>query len=95
MVEALMPKAEFLKRRRDKLKEQIVSNLDLLIGSIGKSPAMKYHNLTIKVKGKTVSKYVRKGLVPKVKTMTHRSKKVQSLLAKLSKVNWELLKLES
>ncbi len=90
-----MPKADFLKRRRDKLKEQIVSNLDLLIGSIGKSPAMKYHNLTIKVKGKTVSKYVRKGLVPKVKTMTHRSKKVQSLLAKLSKVNWELLKLES
>ncbi len=90
-----MPKADFLKRRRDKLKEQIVSNLDLLIGSIGKSPAMKYHNLTIKVKGKTVSKYVRKGLVPKVKTMTHRSKKVQSRLAKLSKVNWELLKLES
>lgn len=95
MVEALMPKADFLKRRRAKLKEQIISNLDLLIGSIGKSPAMKYHNLTIKVKGKTVSKYVRKGLVPKVKTMTHRSKKVQSLLAKLSKVNWELLKLES
>ena len=90
-----MPKADFLKHRRDKLKEQIVSNLDLLIGSIGKSPAMKYHNLTIKVKGKTVSKYVRKGLVPKVKAMTHRSKKVQSLLAKLSKVNWELLKLES
>ncbi len=56
---------------------------------------MKYHNLTTKVKGKTVSMYVRKGLVPKAKTMTLRSKKVQSLLAKLSKVNWELLKLES
>lgn len=90
-----MPKVDFLKHRRDKLKGQITSNLDLLIGSIGKSPAMKYHNLTIKVKGKTVSKYVRKGLVPKVKTMTHRSKKVHSLLAKLSKINWELLKLES
>ncbi len=90
-----MPKVNFLKHRKDKLKEQIISNLDLLIGSIGKSPAMKYHNLTTKVKGKTVSMYVRKGLVPKAKTMTLRNKKVQSLLTKLSKVNWELLKLES
>ncbi len=90
-----MPKADFLKRRKDKLKEQIISNLDLLIGSIGKSPAMKYHNLTTKVKGKTVSMYVRKGFVPKAKTMTRRNKKVQLLLSKLSKVNWELLKLES
>ena len=56
---------------------------------------MKYHNLTTKVKGKTVSMYVRKGIVPKAKTMTLRNKKVQSLLSKLSKVNWELLKLES
>ena len=72
----LMPKANFLKRRKDKLKEQIISNLDLLIGSIGKSPAMKYHNLTTKVKGKTVSMYVRNGLVPKAKTMTLRNKKV-------------------
>lgn len=90
-----MPKVDFLKQQRDKLKEQVISNLDLLIGSIGKSPAMKYHNLTTKVKGKTVSMYVKKGLVPKAKTMTLRSKKVQSLLTKLSKVNWELLKLES
>ena len=90
-----MPKADFLKRRKNKLKEQIISNLDLLIGSVGKSPAMKYHNLTTKVKGKTISMYVRKGLVPKAKTMTLRSKKVQLLLVKLSKVNWELLKLES
>ena len=90
-----MTKEDLLRRQRDKLKEQITNNLDLLIGSIGKSPAMKYHNLTTKVKGKTVSKYVRKGLVPKVKTMTQRSKRIQSLLTKLSKVNWALLKLES
>ncbi len=66
-MEMLMPKADLLKRQKYKLKEQIVNNLDLLIGSIGKSPAMKYHNLTTKVKGKTVSMYVRKGLVPKAK----------------------------
>ena len=37
-MEMSMPKSDFLKRRKDKLKEQIISNLDLLIGSIGKSP---------------------------------------------------------
>jgi hypothetical protein len=38
---------------------------------------------------------VRKGLVPKVKKMTDRHKRVRVLIQKLSKVNWELLKLES
>jgi len=41
------------------------------------------------------TRYVRKGLVPKVKKMTERHKKVRTLIQKLSKVNWELLKLES
>jgi hypothetical protein len=90
-----MKKVDLLKKRQAMLKEQICDNLDLLIGSVGRSPAMKYHNLTTKVGGKTVSRYVRKGLVPKVKKMTQRHKKVRSLIFKLSKVNWELLKLES
>jgi hypothetical protein len=90
-----MARIELLKKRRAMLQEQICNNLDLLVGSVGKSPAMKYHNLTTKVGGKTISKYVRKGLVPKVKKMTHRYNKVYSLIIKLSKVNWELLKLES
>lgn len=90
-----MKKVDLLKKRQDMLKEQICDNLDLLIGSVGRSPAMKYHNLTTKVGGKTVSRYVRKGLVPKVRKMTQRHKKVRSLILKLSKVNWELLKLES
>jgi hypothetical protein len=38
---------------------------------------------------------VRKGLVAKVKKMTLRHKNVRILIQKLSKVNWELLKLES
>jgi len=77
------------------LKEQISSNLDLLIGTVVRSPAMMYHSLTTKVEGKTVTRYVRKGLVPKVKKMTERNKNVRILIQKLSKVNWELLKLES
>ena len=77
------------------LKEQICNNLDLLLGTVVRSPAMMYHSLTTKVDGKTVTRYVRKGLVPTVKKMTERHKKLRTLIQKLSKVNWELLKLES
>jgi hypothetical protein len=90
-----MTRIELLKKRREILKEQICNNLDLLVGSVCKSPAMKYHNLTTKVDGKTVSKYVRKDHVSKAKKMIHRYNKVYSLILKLSKINWELLKLES
>ena len=77
------------------LEEQIGKNLDLLVGSVVRSPAMMYHSLTTKVAGKTVTRYVRKGLVPKVKKMTGRHKRVRTLIQKLSNVNWELLKLQS
>jgi hypothetical protein len=90
-----MKRVDLLKKRQAMLKEQICDNLDLLVGSVGRSPAMRYHNFTTKVNGKTVSKYVRKGLVPKVTKMTLRHKKVRLLILKLSKVNWEVLKLES
>lgn len=77
------------------LREQICDNLDLLVGSVVRSPAMMYHSLTTKVDGKTVTRYVRKGLVPKVRKMTDRHKRLRTLIQHLSKVNWELLKLES
>jgi len=54
-----------------------------------------YHSLTTKVKGKTVTRYVRKNLVPEATQMTYRHKKVRELIQKLSNINWELLKLES
>jgi hypothetical protein len=90
-----MKRIDLLKNQRTMLKEQICNNLDLLLGTVVRSPAMMYHSLTTKVDGKTVTRYVRKGLVPKVKKMTERHKKVRTLIQKLSKVNWELLKLES
>lgn len=77
------------------LEEQICDNLDLLVGSVVRSPAMMYHSLTTKIDGKTVTRYVRKGLVPKVKKMTDRHKRIRAMIQQLSKVNWELLKLES
>jgi hypothetical protein len=90
-----MKRIDLLKKQREILKGQICDNLDLLIGSVVRSPAMMYHSLTTKVGGKTATRYVRKGLVPKVKKMTARHKRVRSLMQKLSNVNWELIKLES
>ena len=90
-----MKKIDLMKKQQDMLKEQIRSNLDLLVGSVVRSPAMMYHSLTTKVEGKTVTRYIRKGLVPKVKKMTDRNKRVRKLIQKLSNVNWELLKQES
>lgn len=90
-----MKRIDLLKKQQRTLKEQISSNLDIIIGSVVRSPAMMYHSLTTKVGGKTVTRYVRKGLVPRVQTMTLRHKEVRKLMQKLSNVNWELLKLES
>jgi len=90
-----MKRIDLLRKRQVSLKKQINENLDLLIGSVVRSPAMMYHSLTTKLDGKTVTRYIRKGLVPKVKIMTDRNKKIRTLLQKLSNVNWELLKLES
>ena len=90
-----MRRIDLLRKQQASLKDQIYKNLDLLMGTVVRSPSMMYHSLTTKVDGKTVTRYVRKGLVTKVKKMTDRNKKVRTLIQKLSKVNWELLKLES
>jgi hypothetical protein len=90
-----MESVKLLRKQQELLKEEICNNLDLLIGSVGCSPKMMHHNLTTKIKGKTVTRSVRKGLVPVVKVMTDRNKRVRFLLQRLSSVNWEILKLES
>ena len=88
-------KIEHLKERQAELKKQICDNLDLLMGTIIRSPAMMNYGLTTKVDGKTVSRYVRKAWVPKVKKITDRHKRVRTMIKELSDINWELLKLES
>ena len=91
-----MRRIDILKNRQDNLRKEIYAMLDsFLIGSIGKSPSMSGHNLTTKVGGKTVTVYVRKAIVPKASQMSKRYNRLWSLLQKLSKVNWELLKVES
>jgi len=89
-----MERMKLLKKRQAILKEDICANLDLLMGTINKSPAMKYPSLTTKIDGKSVSKYVPKGIETKAKKMTLSHKNVRSLIVKLSNVNWEILKLE-
>lgn len=87
---------EILKSQQAVLKEDVIRMLDsFLIGTVAKPPSMSGHNLTTKVAGKTVTLYVRKDIVPMAKEMSNRYKLLWQLMQKLSKVNWQLLKLEN
>jgi hypothetical protein len=90
-----MRKAESLRRQQDAIKNEIAENLDLLAGSIAKSPSMSGHSLTTEREGKTVTVYVRKDILQRAQAMTERHRKVKDLILRLSKINWELLRLES
>ena len=91
-----MSRKEILKSQQAVLKEDISRMLDsFLIGTVAKPPSMSGYNLTTKVEGKTVTLYVRKDIVPMAMEMSKRYKLLWLLFQKLSKVNWELLKLEN
>ena len=90
-----MDQIALLERQRNRLKEDITTQLEFfLIGTVAKSPSMTGHGLTTKVKGKTVSLYVRKDIVKKATEMTRRYKMLWLLIQKLSALNFEILKLE-
>ena len=82
-----------LEFRRDQLKRQIHSALDLLQGSLHKNPSQRGYHLTTKVDQKTRTKYVRQELVPQVRALTRNHLKVRKLLQRLSDTNWRLLQL--
>jgi predicted enzyme involved in methoxymalonyl-ACP biosynthesis len=90
-----MKRIESLRKQRENLETEIVANLDLLAGSIAKSPSMTGYTLTTKRNGKTVTVYVRKEILSTVQAMTKRHKKVKALLLDLSRVNWEILRMEN
>jgi len=85
--------AEVLKFRQEQLKRQINEALDLLQGSLHKNPSQRGYHLTTKVDQKTVTKYVRQELAPRVRAMTANHLKVRKLLGRLSQANWRLLQL--
>jgi hypothetical protein len=80
-----------LRFRKEQLQRQINDALELLQGSLHKNPSQRGYHLTLKVEQKTVTKYVRKELVPLVRAMTRNHLKVRKLLQRLSEANWRLL----
>ncbi len=84
---------QLLQFRQDRLKRQIHHALDLLQGSLHRNPSQRGYHLTTKVDRKTVTKYVRRELVPRVRAMTANHLKARKLLGRLSDVNWRLLQL--
>ena len=89
-----MKQRALIELRRQKLKAQIALHLDLLIGSVHKTPSQSGHHLTTKVGGKSVTKYVRKELVPQALAMTRQHLKLRQLLRQLSALNWRWLQLQ-
>ena len=85
--------AQLLQFRKEQLKRQINEALELLQGSLHKNPSQRGYHLTVKVDQKTVTKYVRKELVPQVRAMTANHLKVRKLLQRLSETNWRRLQL--
>lgn len=82
-----------LMKRRDRLVRQVRDNLDFLIGSVS-SKGLKYpaYNLTTKIDGLTKSRHIPKDLLPLVRRMTQRHRKLKQLLAQLGDVNWQLVR---
>jgi hypothetical protein len=87
-----MPTRAVLELRRQRLTQQVVDHLDFLIGSIStKGFAYAAYNLTSKVDGKTRTRHIPKDMLPLVRRLTARYRKLKSLLRQLDEVNWQLL----
>jgi hypothetical protein len=84
---------ELLRFRQEQLQRQLEACLNFLQGSVHKTPSQRGYHLTTKVQQKTVTKYVRKELVPQVRAMTRNHLKIRKILGRLSEVNWRLLQL--
>ncbi len=84
---------QVLQFRQEQLQRQVIAALDLLQGSLHKTPSQRGYHLTTKVDQKTVTKYVRQELVPRVRAMTANHLKVRRLLQRISQTNWRLLQL--
>lgn len=88
-----MPSVVTLKKRRSRLLLKISNNLDLLVGSVS-SKGLKYeaYNLTTKIDGKTKTKHIPIDMLPTVRQMILRHKKLKELIKELSEVNWLLVR---
>ena len=82
-----------LMQKRDRLIEQAKDHLDFVAGSIS-SKGLKWeaYNLTTKIDGVTRTRHIPKDLLPTIKRMTVRHKKLKALLKDLEEVNWQLIR---
>ncbi len=87
-----MPSVTTLMARRNRLVEQVHDHLDYLVGSVStKGFAYPAFNLTMKIDGKTRSRHIPKDMVPLVRRLTARHRKLKLLLQELASVNWLLI----
>ena len=84
-----------LEKKQERLRREITDHLDFLEGSITTQGATGRFILTMKVKGKTKSRYIRAGMETEVRLMVARHKKLKVLLKELAEVNWEILQLNN
>jgi hypothetical protein len=87
-----MPSLLTLEARPRRLIQEVIDHLDFLIGSIS-TKGFQYpaDNLTTKVDGKTRTRHIPKDLLPLVKRLTARHRRLKAILRKLDEVNWQLL----
>jgi hypothetical protein len=81
-----------LQHKKERLKREVLNNLDFLVGSVTSQGVRGGFNLTSGEKGKTRSRYIRRGQLEEVRAMIERHRKLKELLKELSGVNWERLK---
>lgn len=87
-----MKTIDAMRKERERLQQEIVDNLDFLMGSIStKGPSRPGLNLTFKIDQVTRTRHIRKDLEVRVKEMTIRWRRLRVLLHKLSDMNWERL----
>ncbi len=91
----MQPSLVTLQKKQARLMRDIQDNLDFLIGSVSSQGKTGRFNLTTKVDGKTVSKYIPAGMEDQVRDKTLRHRKLKSLLKDLAEVNWQILKLQT
>ena len=87
-----MKSYESLRKEHEKLRQEVVDNLDFLMGSVStKGPKRPGLNLTFKMNQVTRTRHIRKELEARVSQMTARWRRLRVLLRKLSDANWERL----
>ena len=87
-----MKSYETLQKQHEKVRQEIIDNLDFLMGSVStKGPKRPGLNLTFKINQVTRTRHIRKDLEPRVTQMTARWRRLRGLLKKLSDLNWQRL----